>query len=180
MNQTRKRGLIAIIAVTVLVALDQWSKCLVSTRLALHEARPLIDGVFQIRYIRNAGMAWSMFEGKQVVFCIVTPIIIFFLAKEFVCLPKDKKYTPIRVLCVFLVAGAIGNLIDRIWGGEELFTGSVVDFFDFCLINFPVFNVADIYVTCSVIALFILMFAKYRDDDFEVIVNSCIKFKKGE
>ena len=180
MNQTGKKSLIALIAVTILVAIDQWSKSLVSTKLALHEAVSVIDGVFQIRYIRNSGMAWSMFEGKQVVFCVITPIIVFFLIKEFICLPGDSKYTPIRVLCVFLTAGAIGNLIDRIWGGEELFAGSVVDFFDFCLINFPVFNVADIYVTCSVIALFLFMFFKYKDEDFEVIINSCTKFKKGE
>ena len=79
---------------------------------------------------------------------------------------------------MFLTSGAIGNLIDRIWGGEVICKGSVVDFFDFCLINFPVFNVADIYVSLSVVALFIFMIFKYKEEDFDVIYDSCVKFGK--
>lgn len=173
-----KRNLLAVSAIILLAAFDQLTKYLVVRNLELGEVIPLIKGVFQLRYIRNDGAAWSILEGKQIVFIILTPIVIFFLAKMFVSLPEEKKYTPIRVITVFLTAGAIGNLIDRIWGGETLFQGSVVDFFDFCLINFPVFNVADIYVSLSVVALFVLMVFKYREEDFEVIYDSCVKFKK--
>lgn len=176
MNKAKK-GIIAIVAMAILIFLDKWTKYLVASNLELHETIPVIEGVFQINFIKNVGMAWSMLSGKQILFIVLTPIVIFFLVKEFLCLPNEKKYTPIRVICVFLVAGAIGNLIDRIGFGEELFHGGVIDFLDFCLINFPVFNVADIYVTCSVIALLIVMLVKYKEDDFDVIVNSCIKFK---
>lgn len=177
MNKT-KRNIFALVAIVLLCALDQFTKYLVVANMQLGEAIPIIDGVFQLRYIRNDGMAWSLLEGKQIVFVIMTPIVIFFLAKMFVKLPEDKKYTPVRVVTVFLTAGAIGNLIDRIWGGEVLCKGSVVDFFDFCLINFPVFNVADIYVSLSVVALFIFMIFKYREEDFDVIYDSCVKFGK--
>ena len=93
----------------------------------------------------------------QIVFIILTPIVLFFLAKMFVMLPEEKKFVPVRVILVFLSAGAIGNLIDRIWGGEVLFKGGVVDFFDFCLINFPVFNIADISIVCGAILLSVYM-----------------------
>lgn len=172
------RNLAALFAVILLTALDQVTKYMVSSRMQLGEAIPLIKGVFQLRYIRNEGAAWSILEGKQIVFVVLTPIVIFFLVKMFLSLSKEKKYSPIRVITVFLVAGAIGNLIDRIWGGEVLFKGSVVDFFDFCLINYPVFNVADIYVSLSVVALLVLMIFKYKEEDFEVIYESCVRFKK--
>lgn len=174
----RKRNLLAVTAIILLAAFDQLTKYLVAANLKLGEAIPLIKGVFQLRYIRNNGAAWSILEGKQIVFIILTPIVIFFLAKMFVSLPEERKYTPIRLITVFLTAGAIGNLIDRIWGGDALFQGGVVDFFDFCLINFPVFNVADIYVSLSVVALFVLMVFKYREEDFEVIYDSCVRFNK--
>lgn len=173
-----KRNILAVVDIVLLCLLDQFTKYLVVANMKLGEAIPIIEGVFQLRYIRNDGMAWSLLEGKQIIFVIVTPIVIFFLAKMFVTLPEDKKYTPVRVVAVFLTAGAIGNLIDRIWGGEVLCKGSVVDFFDFCLINFPVFNVADIYVSLSVVALFIFMIFKYREEDFDVIYDSCVKFGK--
>lgn len=178
MSKKVKRNLIALAVVLLLVALDQFTKYLVVANMQLGEAIPLIDGVFQLRYIRNEGAAWSILEGKQIVFIILTPIVLFFLAKMFVMLPEEKKFTPVRVILVFLTAGAIGNLIDRIWGGEVLFKGGVVDFFDFCLINFPVFNVADIYVSLSVVALFVFMIFKYKEEDFDVIYNSCVRFGK--
>jgi signal peptidase II len=64
---------------------------------------------------------------------------------------------------VVLFAGAIGNMIDRVARGY------VVDMFDFCLINFPVFNVADIYVTCSFIIIALLVLFKYKDDELEAV-----------
>lgn len=176
MNKT-KRNIFAFAAIVLLCLLDQFTKYLVVSNMRLGETIPIIEGVFQLRYIRNDGMAWSLLEGKQIVFVIVTPIVIFFLAKMFIMLPENKKYTPIRLISIFLIAGAMGNLIDRIWGGKVLCKGSVVDFFDFCLINFPVFNVADIYVSLSVVALFIFMIFKYKEDDLDVIYDSCVTFK---
>lgn len=173
-----KRNAAALAAALLLCVIDQLTKYLVSSRMQLGEVIPLIRGVFQLRYIRNEGMAWSLLEGKQIVFVILTPVVMFFLIKLFICLPEEKKYSPIRVIVVFLSAGAMGNLIDRIWGGEVLFKGGVVDFFDFCLIEFPVFNVADIYVSISVVALLFLMLFYYKEEDFEVIYDSCVRFRK--
>jgi signal peptidase II len=79
---------------------------------------------------------------------------------------KLDMFKDIRVLMVFLISGALGNIIDRVVNGY------VVDMFDFCLINFPVFNVADIYVTCSVILLFFIVIFKYKDGDFDILKKS--------
>lgn len=177
MNKTQ-RNIFALFSIVLLCALDQFTKYLVVANMRLGEAIPLIDGVFQLRYIRNDGAAWSILEGKQIFFVVMTLFVLFFLGKLFITLPEDKKYAPIRIIVVFLTSGAIGNLIDRIWSGEVLFKGSVVDFFDFCLINFPVFNVADIYVSVSMVLLVILMLFKYSEKDFDVIYDSCVKFGK--
>ncbi len=172
------RNIFALIAIVVLCALDQFTKYLVVSNMRLGEAIPLIEGVFQLRYIRNDGAAWSILEGKQIFFVVMTMFVLFFLGKLFVTLPEDKKFVPVRVIVVFLTSGALGNLIDRIWSGEVLFKGSVVDFFDFCLINFPVFNVADIYVSVSMVVLVVLMLFKYSEEDFNIIYDSCVKFEK--
>lgn len=178
MKSKKSRYIFALVMIVILTALDQFTKYLVAKNMTLGEAIPLIKGAFQLRYITNVGAAWSMFENKQIIFILMTPIVIFFLGKMFVCLPEEKKYVPMRYISIFLISGAIGNWIDRIFRGEVLCKGAVVDFFDFCLINFPVFNVADMYVSLSMVALVLLMLFKYRDEDFDVIYNSFVKFRK--
>ena len=77
-------------------------------------------------------------------------------------------------MCLYdLFVGAVGNLIDRVWHHY------VVDFIYFSLINFPVFNVADIYVTCGVICLFILILFVYSDQQFDEILHA-VYHKKQE
>lgn len=180
MNKKNKRIIWAVVAVILMTLLDQVTKRIVSENMELYQAIPLIPGVFQIRYIENKGAAWSILQNQQWFFILLTPILIFFLFKTFFCLPEEKKYTPVRWICVSLIAGAIGNLIDRIVNGDVLFQGGVVDFFDFCLINFPVFNVADIYVSLSVVGLLVLFLFYYKEEEFDVIYHSCISFKRKE
>ena len=79
-----------------------------------------------------------------------------------ILLPASKKYRAIRVCLVFLTAGAAGNLYDRI------FFDYVTDFLYFSYINFPIFNVADIYVTLSTITLVILFLFFYSEDDLDL------------
>ena len=76
--------------------------------------------------------------------------------------PVEKRYLPLRICMIILTAGAIGNFIDR------LTRGYVVDFFYFSLIDFPIFNVADIYVTVTFIVLVLLIFFYYKDEDFSI------------
>ena len=78
---TLKRTVIAAIAVILLVCFDQLTKYLIKTNFQLGESRMLIDGILRLRYIENIGMAWSLLEGKQILFAVITPIVIFFIGK---------------------------------------------------------------------------------------------------
>ena len=78
-------------------------------------------------------------------------------------MPLSPRFRLLRLDAVFFLAGALGNAIDRV------IRGYVVDFFYFSLIDFPVFNVADIYVSVSAFALFLLMFFYYKEEDLNQI-----------
>ena len=102
-------------------------------------------------------------------FYIFTPILCGAILYLFLRLPNKKEYHILRVILVLLMAGALGNYIDRIQYQY------VIDFIYVSLIHFPVFNVADIYVTCSVIVLFLLILFVYSDEQWNEIV-SCLKW----
>lgn len=155
--------LIPILAIGLLTAFDQLTKYIIVSKYALYESTPIINDVFHITYIQNRGVAWGMFQGKRPIFLIITAIVlvgVFFIYNN-IC--DNKKYRFLSILLTILTSGAIGNMIDRVK------QGFVVDFFDFKLINFPVFNVADIYVTVSMFFLLILVIFKYKNDDFDEI-----------
>ena len=129
--------------------------------------KEIIDGVFQLNYVQNRGAAWGSFSGKIVFLLAITFVILLAAIYVYIRLAsnQEKKYTPLRISLVFLISGAVGNMIDRVARGY------VVDMFDFCLINFPVFNVADIFVTCSFIVIVILVLFKYKDDELSEIIH---------
>lgn len=160
--------LYVIVLATVLIGLDQFTKYLAINHLMNKDDIILIPGVLQLHYLENTGAAFSMLEGKQVLFAIMTPILLIALFYLLLRMPKHKKYMPLDYVIVFLIAGAIGNYIDRITNNY------VVDFIYFSLINFPVFNVADIYVTVAVIVLFLIILVFYKDEDLEEIKKSLL------
>lgn len=131
------------------IILDFIVKHIVRTNMRQGESIPLIDGVFHITYTENTGAAFSMLSGKTVLLSVVTVVVVALLLY---LLFSDKIRGKLACILVALIAsGGTGNLIDRI------FRGSVTDMFDFRLINFAIFNVADIFVTCGAI-LFIIIF----------------------
>lgn len=131
--------------ILLLIGLDQLVKYWALTVLAQVPTMPLISGVFHLTYVENRGAAFSILQNQRWFFLLITPVI---LAGIFYVLKKGMIQTGLGRFSMYLItAGAIGNLIDR------ALRGFVVDLFDFCLIDFPVFNVADIYLVCGV-ALF--------------------------
>ena len=129
------------------IFLDQITKWLTVIYLDLGESFPLIDGVFHFTYVQNRGAAFGMLQDKRWVFLIISSITIVFMA---VYLWKSRKDS--KLLCIALsmiIGGGIGNMIDR------CILGYVIDFLDFTLIDFAVFNVADSFV-CIGVGLFIL------------------------
>lgn len=158
-QKTAKNWLAAVLSVIVLVAVDQVSKAL-AVRYLSDGPVDVIRGVFQLRYLENHGAAFGILQNRQIFFYIITIAILIGVFWFYSKLPANRKYRTLRVLCVFLTAGAIGNLIDR------MVLHYVRDFFYFILIDFPIFNVADIYVTCSAIILIICILFIYKDEDF--------------
>lgn len=156
------RYIIPILAVCVLIFLDQFTKYLITDSFALGETRPVIKDVFHLTYIQNSGMAWGLFQGKRFFFLLFTiPVVLLFSYMYYNIATLSGKFGLIRVLIVCVVAGAIGNMIDRIR------LAYVVDFLDFRLINFPVFNVADIFVTCGLILFFVVALFFMNNEDFD-------------
>lgn len=154
--------LLHAIALVLLVAVDQISKYFV--RLYL-KGNPLVlmEDVFSFYYHENRGSVWGILQGKIDFLLIVSVFLFAFLIYVYIRTPKQKQYFPLFWILVFMLAGAAGNTIDR------LFLGFVTDFIYFELINFPIFNIADCYITVCAFLTILLMFTKYKEEDFSFL-----------
>ena len=162
MSDFKKNTQAALFAAVTLVAavLDQLSKRWALANLGDHEPVPLIPGILEFLRIENRGAAFGILQGRMEFFYLITAVVAAGIIYVIFKLPEERKFLPLLVTLAFLLAGAAGNLIDR------AFRQSVVDFIYFKPIDFPVFNVADIYVTCSTFALVLLILRFYEDEDF--------------
>lgn len=147
------------------VLLDQWTKMLAAEHLKGQKPVILIDRVFQFCYLENRGAAFGLFQNQRVIFLINTVIVLAVIIYFYGRIQGERRFLPLRICGIFICAGAVGNMIDRFR------LGYVVDFFYFNLIDFPIFNVADIYVTCAVAALAVLILWYYKEEDFERILH---------
>ena len=163
MNKTSFAGWAAALAsVAALTLLDQITKILAADRLA-DGPFVIIPGVFELRYLENRGAAFGMLQNHRVFFLVLTIVFLAIIARIYLKIPTDRKYLPLRILSIVVTAGAIGNFIDR------LILVYVRDFLYFSLIDFPIFNVADIYVTVSAFVFFVLVLIYYKDSDLEFL-----------
>jgi signal peptidase II len=121
----------------------------------------LIPNVLQLHYLENTGAAFSILENRMSLFYILTPILCLVMLYVYFRLPNGKKAHMLQFLLILILSGAVGNYIDRVVHHY------VVDFIYFSLINFPVFNVADIYVTCGVFLLFLLVLFGISEDELK-------------
>lgn len=133
-----------LLLVGFFVGLDQYSKQLIVTFIKEREKLEIIPGFFDITYVKNTGAAWSLLEGSQSMFILITIGAIIFFLVDFI--KGQKKNWVFKLSCLMILGGAIGNLIDR------LINNYVVDFLDFYIFgyDFPVFNVADCFLTVGV------------------------------
>ena len=146
------------VGVILLLAVDQLSKWVVLHTLTGVESFPLINGVFHLTYCENRGAAFGILQNQVWVFVAITiavlASVIYYMLRV---RPKNKW---LNISLMLLVGGALGNFIDRIYRGY------VVDFFDFCLINFPIFNVADCFVVVGAVMLAVyLIFSEYQKEN---------------
>ena len=147
-----------LIATVALIGIDQITKMwAVSQLLNADRVIPVIDGVFEFRYTENPGVAFSMLEGQRWVFIPVTLVIAGLLLIMMLRSPL-RRYKLFHIVCVLILAGAIGNLIDR------MIYGYVIDFLYFSLINFPIFNFADCCVVIGAVLLFVFVLFVMKDE----------------
>lgn len=170
-----KKGIVGLICAAILILFDQLSKYAAVLHLKGADALVLIDGVFELRYLENHGAAFGILQNQQTFFILSTSIVLILLAYIYLKrIPNERRFLWLNITMILFFAGAIGNFIDR------LTQNYVVDFFYFRLIDFPIFNVADIYVTVAAFLMIILGIFYYKEEDFERIFPPRTSAKKGK
>lgn len=156
-------ALAGLLSVLLLTFFDQYTKLLAMTKLAGRDSLVLIKGVLELKYLENTGIAFGLLEGKRLFFLLICLLFFALGIYLFVRIPKEQYYLPLFVILFVMQSGAAGNFIDRVCRGY------VVDFIYFSLIDFPIFNLADIYVVCGSILLVLFVCLKYKEEDFSFI-----------
>lgn len=173
MSKTKRTMLIIFSALLILfLALDQFTKYLAITYLKGGNDIILIDGVLELQYLENRGAAFGLLQNQKFFILFVGLVFLAILVFVLLKLPDHKKYNKLYYIAGAVVAGAIGNMIDRIR------FDFVVDFIYFSLIDFPIFNMADIYITLSVILLAIIVLFVYKEEDFEFLSFKQKKYRE--
>jgi len=187
-TKNNKQIFFSTVFVAILIVIDQLTKMLAVAFLKDKPAIPIIKDVFELKYLENTSAAFGMdpisflhkifqfeiftnnpslyLDVRMGFFYILTIVMICLLILFYMRIPNEKRFQYMDWITLFMIAGAFGNFIDRI------IQQYVVDFLYFKLINFPIFNVADIYVTCAAFALLVLGFFYYKDEDVERIFPS--------
>lgn len=151
-----------VILIVIMTAADRITKGMAVASLKGHDAVKLIPDVLELQYLENRGAAFGMLQNQKYFFIVVGIIFLGVIFAALIRLPVIKKYRLLRFCLCMISAGAIGNLYDRVT------LDYVIDFIYFVYINFPIFNVADCYVTISTAILLILFIFVFREDDLNM------------
>lgn len=131
-----------------IVGVDQLVKYLIVANIPLYGQAPLVPGIMKLTYVQNTGAAWSMLSGMQWLFVAIFAVLTVVLFFEY--FKKPMPFTKFERFCIAAIyGGGLGNMIDRVR------LGYVVDMFQTEFIDFPIFNVADIFITCGCILLMV-------------------------
>ncbi len=153
-----------LIFIALLTYLDQYTKGLADTFLKGKEDIPIIKDVLVLRYLEggNRGGAFGILYGQRQLLLIVSVVFLIVMLVFLLWIPSIKRYRLLRFFICLISAGAAGNMIDR------FLNGFVVDFIYVICIDFPIFNVADIYVTVSAFFLAILILFVYKEEELDL------------
>lgn len=150
MKIVKRRGIFLLVILSVFIFLDQWTKYVAVMKLRSQPPFSIVPDICEFVYVENMGSAWGMLSGMRILLIVVSVILLCMILYLYFRMPDEKRYLPAQILLGILSSGAIGNLIDRIH------LGYVIDFIYFSVIDFPVFNVADCYVTISLFLLILI------------------------
>lgn len=162
MKTNKFNYLIYLFIVVSLVSLDQYTKSIVLNYFELYQSKTIIDGFFSLTYVQNFGAGFSIMQNARTTFLIITPICL--VGFTYLFIKSNDKLSKTALL--LMISGTIGNFIDRI---VRVY---VVDFLDFIIFgwDFPIFNVADIFLTIGV-CLYIIALIK-EEKDAKIKLNS--------
>ena len=139
-----------------IVAADQFTKYLTVANIALYEDIPFIPGLLQLTYVQNTGAAFSSFQGQQWLFALIFVIFSVLIVREY--RKQTMGFTRLEWWCIAAIyGGGLGNMIDRVR------LGYVVDMIETTFMEFPVFNIADCFITCGCIALMVHLVLFHKD-----------------
>ena len=170
----KKKALIIGLIISILsMIIDQIIKIIVIKNMPFESEIKVFGDIFTLHHIHNYGSAWGMLSGHTIILIVFTFIAILAIGYVFMNI-YNPRYTALRVCLALILGGALGNLIDRIRFGY------VIDYLYFKLIDFPVFNFADICVTVPVVLMILLVIFKFKGDDFDVIMGDKILTDEGK
>lgn len=149
----------SIVFFVLLVFIDQISKFWAATSLKNHNAIVILKDWFELQYLENQGAAWGVLYGKLPFLVTITLLIVLIFLFFYFKIPATRFFLPLRISFILILSGAVGNLIDRILHKY------VIDFLYFKKIDFPIFNIADIYVTVGAAVFLILFLFVYKEND---------------
>ena len=141
-------------------------------RLKNQAAYNLINGILEFNYLENRGAAFGVLQNQKYFFVFVALIFIGVIVFVLIKVPTQKKYYSLNILLVMIAAGAVGNMIDRVRYDY------VVDFIYLVCIQFPIFNMADIYVTTATVILVFQILFVYKTNDFNFLSFNPKKFRE--
>lgn len=133
---------------TFVVAADQLAKYVTVACIPLYENRPFLPGLLRLTYVQNTGAAFSTFQGQQWLFALIFVIFTGLILREY--FKKPLPFTKLERFCIAAIyGGGLANMLDRVR------LGYVVDMIETTFMEFPVFNVADCFITCGCIGLMV-------------------------
>ena len=164
-TKSRARTAAAGVCVVLLTVLDQFTKWLAVRQLMDRPPAVLIPGILELQYLENRGAAFGMLQHRQLLFIALSAAVLVFGSWLFLFrIPDNVRFRPLNLVCLLLLSGALGNLIDRVR------LSYVIDFIYVKCIDFPVFNVADCYVTVGAALLAFLLMFHYREEELAGIL----------
>ena len=153
--------IVPIILAVILFIIDQATKYIALTKLKPLGSVTFIDGFMDFTFVENRGAAFGILNGRVWLLLVIAAVICIVIIAAMLKMPNTKEYKWLKWSLMLILAGAIGNVADR------LFRGYVVGFFEFTFIKWPVFNMADIYVVIGTIVMAVLVLFVIKDDKEE-------------
>ena len=170
--KTNKHYAKIILAFDIIVALicittDRLLKYYAITKLKAHPNKSLITGILELRYSETTAAAFGLLDNQKSFFILVSVIVLLAIMFAVTKMPKKKHFGGANFVLALLFGGIIGNLTDRIM------YSCVIDMIYFNQFGIPLFNLADLYISISILLLIILVLFFYKEDDFNFL-----KFKE--